>query len=435
MENTYTAGKFNLIELRDHIAKIVPQKVRNVKSTVFDPGTGFKSHHFKDYQFEGNFQGDVFHRCKFTHCKFENIWGFFLLFKNCDFIDCDFKNSRFSHNEFGWTMNTFFKCSFRNVEIDEGDIDNTIFQKSYLNNFSLIGESLFNVEFIDCKIENSQFQQAVHYSDGEALEEQARDVSFLNCRVAFCYFSDTDFRNSVFNDTTLYLCAFINCVLANKTIVAQNTALRPNYASLDFQTILKSDLLDPIILKNYFNIHASDVKEKVRAISSEIHFKTVFISYSFKDKAFAEMLNTVLNKNGVKTFLWEKDAPGGQLLEDIMRKNVQEHETILFIASKSSLKSKACQFELSEGRRKQQDDWSNVFFPIHIDNYLFEVAENQIRPIDKVKEYWENIQELKRTNSKDFTVYANIDVINIEKFERSVQTDILQNIASLVTSV
>ncbi|EHQ24600.1 toll/interleukin-1 receptor domain-containing protein [Mucilaginibacter paludis] len=432
MENTYTAGKFNLSGLRTHIATIAPKKIRKVRSTFFDPGTGFKSHHFKNYQFEGDFQGDLFHKCKFTHCKFENIWGFFLYFKNCEFIDCDFRNSRFSHNEFGWTLNSFFKCSFRNVEIDEGDIDNTIFQKCYLNNFSLIGESLFNVEFIDCEIENSQFQGIVYYHPGQALEEQARDVSFDECRISFCYFSNTDFRNSLFSDTTLYLCAFIDCVLANKTIIAQKTYLHPNYASLDFQTILKSDLLDPIILKNYFNIQAPDVKEKVKDISSEIHFKKIFISYSFKDKAFATILNGVLNKNGVKTFLWENDAPGGQYLEDIMRKNVHEHETILFIASESSLRSKACQFELSEGRRKQEETWSNVFFPIHIDHYLFEVLENQIRPIDKAKEYWENILELKRTNSKDFSAYANVDATNMEKFERAVQTDILQNIANKV---
>src|SRR5690606_16631448 len=155
-------------------------------------------------------------------------------------------------------------------------------------------------------------------------------------------------------------------------------------------------------------------------------FKKVFISYSFKDQLFATQLERCLSLNGVKTFLWEKDAPGGEYLEDIMSSNVRTHDTILFIASENSLRSKACQFELSEGRKKQEETWKNVFFPIHIDNYLFEVKKNQIRPVDKADEYWNNIEELKRTNSKDFTAFANTIPWTLTNFESKVVNEIIR---------
>jgi hypothetical protein len=70
------------------------------------------------------------------------------------------------------------------------------------------------------------------------------------------------------------------------------------------------------------------------------------------------------------------------------------------------LKSKACQFELYEGRKKQKATWENIFSPIHIDDFLFLVKKNQIRPIHKADEFWENIEELRRRiNSKDFSEY------------------------------
>lgn len=419
---------YDLEHLKDHISSIAPNNIRRKKPTFDDPGEGIKSYTFKNYHFSGSFQGYLFYRCKFIDCTFENIWGFFLYFKKCEFTKSEFKNSRFSHGQFSWTELSFYKCSFKNVEIDEGDLDNSIFEDCFLQGLSLIGESLFNVKFLSCHIENSQFQSVVYYADGENLETAAEDILFQDCDIQFCYFATSDFRNSKFFDSTIYLCAFIDCVLANQTIIANEKDLSPNYASLDFQTILKSDLHDPLVLKNYFNIHTLDLKEKIKEISTKISFKKIFISYSFKDKIFASMLNKILNKNGVKTFLWENDAPGGEYLENIMRDNVREHDTILFIASENSLKSKACQFELSEGRKKQEETWKNVFFPIHIDSYLFEVVQNQIRPIEKSEEYWNNIQELRRTNSKDFTAFSVHKMIDPEKFESAVINDILKYI-------
>ena len=114
-----------------------------------------------------------------------------------------------------------------------------------------------------------------------------------------------------------------------------------------------------------------------------------------------------------------KDAPPGQPLEDIMTSGIKVHDKVLFIASKDSLKSNACQFELSEGRKKQAETWENTIFPIHIDDFLFQVTKNQIRPIEQANEYWANIEEIKRVNSVDFSEF-NKDRINIKKFKEAI---------------
>ncbi|MEO6524984.1 MAG: molecular chaperone Tir, partial [Mucilaginibacter sp.] len=56
---------------------------------------------------------------------------------------------------------------------------------------------------------------------------------------------------------------------------------------------------------------------------------------------------------------------------------------------------------------------------------LFTVAKNQIRPIEKADEYWENIEELKRINSTDFSEF-NQDRITIRKFKSAVSRIVLQ---------
>ena len=85
--------------------------------------------------------------------------------------------------------------------------------------------------------------------------------------------------------------------------------------------------------------------------------------------------------------------------------------TLLFIASENSIRSEACQFELTQGRKKQEELWKAIFFPIHIDNYLFEVEENDIKPISKRNEYWTNISEIKEISSLEFLLYKEIDEI------------------------
>jgi hypothetical protein len=148
-------------------------------------------------------------------------------------------------------------------------------------------------------------------------------------------------------------------------------------------------------------------------------FCSVFISYSFKDKSFVNQLNDSLVCNGVSTFLWEKDAPVGVSLKNIMFENVHNYDRVLFVASENSLKSQACHFELSQAREKQDKLWKTILFPIHIDNFLFEVRKDIIRPRDKADEYWLNICELRDINSLDFTEVANSS--NIELFNEKIK--------------
>jgi hypothetical protein len=196
---------------------------------------------------------------------------------------------------------------------------------------------------------------------------------------------------------------FSNCYLKSTTINNTNKSRGNEFSFIDFQTILKSDKIDPIVLEKCFGINESIIKDKIAQIATKIEYQTIFISYSFKDKQFANNLNKSLIRKGVVTFLWENDAPGGKDLKKIMRENIKEKDRLLFIASENSLRSKACQYELLEGSKKQEQLWQEILFPIHIDNYLFEIEKDEIKPIEKQDEYWKNILELRDIKSIDFT--------------------------------
>lgn len=378
---------------------------------------------FKNISFKGNLHDIEFINCNFINCDFDGIWGFYLIYTKCTFYKCGFRYSRYNHIEFSWDELKFVKCQFRNVEWDEAGLANIEFDNCLLVNLKINGVyPNDNVIFYNCEIEGSHFEYINYSSDEKEIEtdEEFYDLGFEKCTITDTMFNSVDLRNSIFYNTILYKCAFLECRLGSKTIEVDMKLEKACYASLDFQTILKSEPIGQSVLKQYFNITPGiNLKETISTMTSEIQFYTVFISYSLKDQLFANRLNETLVKKGIRTFLWEKDAPAGKSLEEIMSTGIHKHQRVLFIASENSIKSKACQFELSEARRKQEALWETVFFPIHIDSYLFSVQKRDIRPVSLADEYWENIQELKRVHSIDFSRF-NAEMINQDEFEDAV---------------
>ena len=62
------------------------------------------------------------------------------------------------------------------------------------------------------------------------------------------------------------------------------------------------------------------------------------------------------------------------------------------------------------GRRKKQDNfWKTIFIPIHIDDFLFTIEKDTIRPKENREEYWKNIEDIREINSVDFIQYNKTD--------------------------
>lgn len=411
-------GSVHLLEyLKDNFPKNigVPKK-----------GFGEKEHRvvrktFRNYSFTGDFHVIEFEGVKFIDCEFNGIWGFLCVFQNCEFEGCGFRNCRFSHIEENWVFLNFTKCYFRNIELDEGSVFRLTFDSCTIMNLTMSSLTPSeNIRFYKCQVEESHFAGLQDYTEEKVDRDlEFIDILFSECTIDSTNFHSIDFRNSVFFNTILYKSGFIDCKLDKDCLILTKELKYESYASMDFQTILKSDELSEGTLSKYFNIkNKVNLRQVISSMTTPKIFSTVFISYSFKDTVFAKKITESLNKRGIRTFLWEKDAPGGKPLEEIMTSGITAHDKLLFIASENSIRSKACQYELTTARKKQEASWENIFFSIYIDDYLFKVKKEQIRPVESANEYWENIEEIKRINAFDFSAY-NDKIYKEEEFETS----------------
>lgn len=358
-----------------------------------------------------NFECTEFKNCRFENCDFTTS-----IISSCTLEKCHFKGCRFVWSKF--LDVDLFTCKFKECIITGLELCDAVFRETEFINCT---------EILDLAIRGSRerfvsFHNCyLHHLDIEPIGEQnSEKIDFIECLIKESSFDRVDFSESNFNNCILSLNQFSSCILSKSTFIGKNQTPGNEFNLIDIRTILNSTPQDTALLVNLFGIHNSEIKDYLIGLTSKIEFQSIFISYSFNDKEFAKIINEELRRRGILTFQWEKDSPGGKSLKKIMSTEVKAKDRILFIASSNSLKSEACQFELSEGRKKQNQTWQDVFFPIHIDNFLFEVEKEQIRPIEKQEEYWENIEELRRVNSLSFQKYVNSNTMNDIGFEKQI---------------
>ena len=356
----------------------------------------------------------------FTNLKLKGVQLSDARFDNCAFLNCTFENVDLTRCSIA--ESEFIDCSFIDCDLLYINLHDVQFVNTQFEGGQIVEGNLYEVEFNNVIIESSQAINDIRFDRCSffGLTFAHSRLSYLNfddrrgrvkhkitfdlCGIshsAFCWFN---FGAAVFENNLINYCTFSNCQLFPQTLLPSNKTADASFSSIDFQSILRSEISTES-LKKHFGIHNADLKHYVIEMVSPVELHTVFISYSFTDKVIAHRLNEALQRRGAFTFLWEKDSPAGQRLKKIMVNNVHKFDKLLFIASKHSLKSEACHFELTNGRKKQDKNWDIVLFPVHIDSFLFSVDPDDI-PRKNRAEFWTNIEELREINSMDLSPFA-----------------------------
>lgn len=361
--------------------------------------TSFSNRHFFCTQFN---------ECIFENCDLTDTVFFSCEFENCKFINCKITDTKFIDV---LISNCFLNsCIITGLEIADGEMPRIEFNDcSEILDLIIRGDRIRKVKFTNCYLHYMQIEPI----SNEIIEE----FNFIDCIVNESSFDRIRLTNQCFLDCSLSLNQFSACNFGANTF-QNSTTPSGEYNMIDFRSIIESPILNPEILEKLFGINSPDVKEYLTEMTSKIEYQTIFISYSFKDKDFANFINQNLRKRGIFTFLFERDSEAGKTLNSIMSEGIKNKDRILFIASKDSLKSRACHFELSEGRKKQEQTWMETLFPIHIDNFLFEVQKEQIRPVEKQDEFWKNIEELRKINSLSFVDFVESEKRNSQECEK-----------------
>jgi hypothetical protein len=84
-----------------------------------------------------------------------------------------------------------------------------------------------------------------------------------------------------------------------------------------------------------------------------VQFFSCFISYSTSDEGFAERLNQDLNRAGIKTWKWDRDAVRGRDLGENIDRAIRTHDKTILVCSVDSLTSPQVEREVQEALDKE----------------------------------------------------------------------------------
>jgi len=302
--------------------------------------------------------------CTFINCTFDSFEFNGVELVNCRFDKCNFQKT------------VFMDCSLLNCSIVRSFTNAIYFGMSSLEDVNVTEGEFQFVDFSDCLLKKINFNNCSvingKFESGDFYYAHKSEIGFNNTSLTSVHFIDLDLTLSVFQKCELSI-SIINSIISTRTISDSKSVFKSN---IDLSTILKSEALPEKVLKNNFGITDRKIKGTIEYLTSEPEYHSVFISYSFKDSEFANQIMVHLKKKSITAFLWAKDAPGGKEIKRIMSDNIRKHERFLFIASKNSLKSEACHYEIRKARKKFYSIWGEFFVPIHLDNFLFETLNN-----------------------------------------------------------
>ncbi|MEW5988186.1 MAG: toll/interleukin-1 receptor domain-containing protein, partial [Chloroflexota bacterium] len=103
-----------------------------------------------------------------------------------------------------------------------------------------------------------------------------------------------------------------------------------------------------------------------------IEYYSCFISYSEKNRDFAERLYNDLQGNNVRCWFAPEDLKVGQTVRTGLEEAVRLHDKLLLVLSEASLNSRWVQHEVETAMQKELEWGRPVLFPVRLDDMILD---------------------------------------------------------------
>jgi len=147
----------------------------------------------------------------------------------------------------------------------------------------------------------------------------------------------------------------------------------PSY--IDSRTIYRSKGNIPEIFLQKAGVPDSMIKFMHSLVRSEttIDFYSCFISYSSKDRAFADRLYTDLQAKGVRCWFAPEDMTIGDKIRPTLDQSIRYHDKLLITLSEYSIESDWVEQEVETALARERKEKRTVLFPIRLDDVVMEI--------------------------------------------------------------
>jgi uncharacterized protein YjbI with pentapeptide repeats len=138
-------------------------------------------------------------------------------------------------------------------------------------------------------------------------------------------------------------------------------------STLDHRTLARSGPL-PLAFLRGCGLPDALIDYLPSLLNEPFQFYSCFISYSSKDRAFAERLHADLQNNGVRCWFAQEDMKIGDRIRPRIDETIRLYDKLLLVLSKTSVASQWVEQEVETALARERQQKTTILFPVRIDN-------------------------------------------------------------------
>jgi TIR domain/Pentapeptide repeats (9 copies) len=236
---------------------------------------------------------------------------------------------------------SFDAANLRDVDAKSSEFDQCKFVDADLRNVNFFSATLNFCKFHNCSLQGAYFVRAL-----------LRHCEFKNCKLDLSEFGETD---------------FINVNFEGSTGLSSSRHEMPSY--IDTGTL--GQKLPLTFLRG---VGLSDKLIEARSIKGADYY-SCFISFSTRDKQFANKLHRDLQDEGVRCWFAPHDLPVGATTADEIDYQITRLDKLIIIISSKALSSQWVEDEVFKAYAEERRRKARVLVPIRLDNKVMTTNE------------------------------------------------------------
>jgi hypothetical protein len=257
-----------------------------------------------------------------------------------------------------------------------------------LTDANLSGASLVGADLSSAKLSGADLRSA----DLSGANLTGANLSGAN--LSYANLSNATLSYADLTETNLLETVFGNVDLTG--VIGLETCIHHGPSIIDHRTLERSKSLPHPFIRGV-GVPDSLIEYLPALLNQAIQHYSCFISYSTKDREFAERLHADLQNKGVRCWFAPHDLPIGAKTWDAIDEAIKLRDKLLLILSKNSIDSDWVEDEVQKAFAEERDRKQPILFPVRVDDAVIETPEPWARKLRDQR----NIGDFRRWKDHD----------------------------------
>jgi hypothetical protein len=245
--------------------------------------------------------------------------------------------------------------SFRSANLRDTDLSNTDLSYADLSDADLFCANLSGTNLYRANLYQAQLTRT--------------NLSSANLIFAGLYstiFNDTNLTGANLEIALTLFTIFVRCDLSE--VKGLDLIEHGGPSMVDIETIYKSKGQIPKSFLRGCGVPEGFITEMNSLVGAEdgIQFYSCFISYSSKDKEFADRLHTRMQQVHLRVWYASQDVKGGKKLYEQIETAIRAYDKLLIVLSEASMQSEWVMTELRKAFQAERQSGRRKLFPVRL---------------------------------------------------------------------